>query len=173
VHMQADAALIDGAVVRAEATLDDSSGRHTRATTETRVQGAVPLHLTMVVGPDPAPPGQILTGTLTVSNTGQVDLLSVEVEVPLPEAIANFGTNLTSGATATCVGDNFVTTCSARERLVWTVGTVSPNAMAVLSMPPPLNNTIAKGSVIVFNARARATGGLVAAARASVRVQGP
>jgi hypothetical protein len=39
----------------------------------------------------PIPHRANLTGTLTVSNTGQVDLLSVEVEVRA-QAVANFGT---------------------------------------------------------------------------------
>jgi hypothetical protein len=41
---------------------------------------------------------------------------------------------------------------------VWTVGTVSQRDGG--AGMPPRDNTIAKGSVIVFNARARATGGL-------------
>jgi len=50
----------------------------------------------------------------------------VAVEVFLPDELAAFGTQLTSGADATCIGDQFTTICSVRERLMFTVGTLAP-----------------------------------------------
>jgi hypothetical protein len=78
---------------------------------------------------------------------------------------------VTSGATATCVGDNFVTTCSARERLVWTIGTIGAGAGVVLAMPPAIADMVAVGRVVSFNARVESGNGFLATAGASVRVE--
>ena len=118
-------------------------------------------------------PGGTLSGTLTVTNTGNVQLLGVQVQVFLPDETMNFFTNLTSGAPATCIGDGNTLICSAREQLVWTVGTLASHAMAVLTMPPPVKNAVVPGRVITFNASASENKGLADAARAAVRVKAP
>jgi uncharacterized protein DUF11 len=171
--VQADAALHGGAVLRAAAQIEDNTGRRTRATAETRVEAVVPLSLTIDVTPDPAAPGAVLSGSLAVENLGAVQLLGVTVEVFLPDEIVAFGTNVTSGATAMCIGDQFPTTCSVRERLVWTVGTLAPTALVTLTMPPHLQANVVPGKVIPFNALAIENGGFTAAARASLRVKTP
>ena len=171
VVVQASDDLTDGAVIGAEATIEDSTGRRTRATAETRVEADVPLNLSLALNPDPVRPGEMVDARLTVTNTGSTELLAVEAEVFLPEALQNFGTNLTTGATATCVGDQFTTTCSARERLVFTVGTLPAGAGVTLSLPPVVAGSAAAGRLFTFNARAQETNGKTAAARASVRVE--
>jgi uncharacterized repeat protein (TIGR01451 family) len=173
VVVQVDAALPSGAVLQAAAQIDDNTGRRTRAAADTRVETGVPLQLTFDLTPDPAAPGATLTGTLVVTNTGAVQLLGVTVAVFLPDEIAQFATSVTSGASATCIGDQFTTQCSVREQLVWTVGTLAPSATGTLTMPPHLLATVVPGKVIPFNASASENSGFTASARASVRVQGP
>jgi Domain of unknown function DUF11 len=171
VVVQANDDLIDGAVIGAEATIEDSSGRRTRATTSTRVEQAVPLALSMELNPDPARPGELVDVRLTVTNTGTTDLLAVEAEVFLPDGAARFGSTTTTGAAASCLGDQFTTTCDPRERLVFTVGTVPAGSGVTLSLPTSIAGTAAAGRLFTFNARARDTNGLTAAARTSVRVE--
>ncbi len=173
VVVQVDAALPSGAVLCAAATIDDDSGRRTRATVETRAQAGVPLPLTIEVTPDPAQPGALLSGMLTVKNTGPIALLGVQVEVFLPDEIALFATNQTSGASATCIGDGNPAACSARERLVWAVGTLASGGMAQLTMSPHFQAAVVPGRVVTFNARAAENGGVSTAARRSIRVQTP
>ncbi len=168
--VQARGDLTGGAVIRAGAQLEDMAGRRAQATTETRVEAGVPLHVSMELNPDPVQPGELMDGLLTVTNSGRTPMLGVQVELLLPDPIAEFGINRTGGASAACVGDTF-STCSARERLVWTVGALAPGAGVTLSMPPAVGSNVAPGSVFTFNARAREDGGLVAEARGSLRVE--
>ena len=168
--VQVDDVLIDGAVINAEATIEDDSGRRTRATGATRVEQGVPLALSIELTPDAAQPGAMLTGSLQVTNLSANELIAVEVEVFIPDAIVNFGTNLTSGAPAVCAGDQFTSTCSARERLVWTVGTLAAGASAPLSFPPSLAASIAPGRLLTFDARAEEGSGFTTQARGSIRV---
>jgi hypothetical protein len=115
-------------------------------------------------------PGGLVTGQLTVTNTGAVQLLGVAVEVFLPDEIAAFAPNQTSGASATCTNNGY---CLPRQRLIWTVGTLARGAGVTLTMPPHIQANVAPGTVVTFNALASEGSGFTAAARASVRVQTP
>jgi hypothetical protein len=88
----------------------------------------------------------------------------------LPDEIVPFYTSQTSGASATCSGTNG---CSPRELLLWSVGTLAPGAGVTLTMPPPIQATVAPGTVVTFNALASESSGFSAVARASVGVQTP
>jgi hypothetical protein len=171
--VQVGSALDEGTLLSASAEISDAAAHPTFALADTRVRTAQPLQLSVELNPDPVHPNATVTGTLTVMNTGAVQLLGVQVEVFLPDENANFLTNQTSGASATCVGDGNTLVCSARERLVWTVGTLASHAMTILTMPVPIRNTTVPGRVITFNASASETSGFTAAARASVRVTSP
>jgi len=173
VVVQPDLALGNGAVLQAAAQIEDSGGQRTRATVETRVQANAPLQLTMELNPDPAQPGELVSGLLTVTNAGAVQLLAVEAQVFLPDEIVAFLANQTSGASASCVGDGNAAFCSPRERLVWTVGTLAPGAMVTLTMPPRVAASVGPGRVVTFNGRASENTGFTAAARASLRVRTP
>lgn len=173
VAVQVGAGLANGDVVRAVALIDDAAGHRTRAQADTRVHAGVPLELTFELTPDPVVRGTPLAGTLTVRNTGPVQLLGVQVQVLLPDEINGFATNLTSGPSATCVGDGNPGLCSPRERLGWTVGTLAAGSTNVLTLPPSIRNTIAVGRVVTFNALAFDAGGVAVGARASVRVRAP
>jgi len=123
--------------------------------------------------PNPVRPATMLTGTLTVMNTGAAQLLGVTAEVFIPDEIVQFNANLTSGATVSCSGDAYPALCAARERVVYTVGMLGPGAMALLTLPPPVANTVTPGRVVSFNARAADGSGFTANARASVGVRTP
>ena len=162
--------VIDGDVIAADATIEDSSGQRTRATTETRVEQGVPLALSLELVPESVQPGAMTIGSLQVSNLGALELLDVSVEVFLPDGIPNFGVNLTSGALASCLGDQFATTCSVRERLVWTQVSLAGGASTLLTFPPSIAANLARGRVLTFNARAEGGSGLTSQARGSIRV---
>src|ERR1019366_2383626 len=122
VVVQVNAGVQNGAVLAAAAQIADSGGRRTRATAETRVQAGVPLQLTMGLNPDPAQPGGLVTGQVTVTNTGAVQLLGVTVLVFLPDEIVSFYPNQTSGASATCTNNS---NCLPGQQLIWAVGTLA------------------------------------------------
>src|SRR5262249_26055545 len=61
--------------------------------------------------------------------------------------------------------------CSARERLVWSVGTLAPGTGFTVSAPLGLATAVGPGRTVTFNARAAEDSGFTAAARASIRVE--
>jgi len=168
-----DGALADGAIVSATVQMDDSSGRRTHAQSDTRIETDVPLTLTLELDPDEAAVGEAIVGTLVVTNTGLVTLAGVEVEVMLPEEEANFALTGVTGATAVCAGTFVFGTCSAGERVVYTVGDLAAGADATLTFPPGILAGTPAGTQVVFEARARATGGANVALRDTVRVVAP
>jgi len=165
-----DPALDDGAIIRAIARIDDNAGSRAETSADTRVAADSPLTLTMSLSPDSAAPGAAITGTLVVGNVGLAPLDGVEVEVILPEEMANFSSAAPTGATAACVGTFTASSCAPGERLVFTVGTLAAGTDVVLTFPPKVASGIAAGTLMVFEARARATGGANAAVRDTVRV---
>lgn len=169
--VQLDPGLAPGEILEARAEVESSTGARTHASAATRIEEGVPLVLTMELGPDPAAPDKTLTGVLTATNTGLIALDGVEVEVLLPQQTADFYLIGTSGGTSQCRGPLTAGTCSAGERLVWTVGTIAAGEGVTLTMPPLVKPATLGGSVMTFEARARATGGANTASRASARVE--
>jgi uncharacterized repeat protein (TIGR01451 family) len=170
---QLDAGLSPGSILEARAQAEASVGGRTLASAATRVEEGVPLLLSIELGPDPVAPDKTITGVLTATNTGDVPLDGVEVEVMLPQQTANFYLIGTSGSTSQCRGPLTADTCSAGERLVWTVGTLAAGEGITLTMPPVVKAATADGSVMTYEARGRASGGVNTAARASVRIESP
>jgi hypothetical protein len=162
--------LDDGAILRAIARIDDNAGSRAEALADTRIDSDSPLTLTLSLAPDAAAPGAAITGTLVVGNVGGSSLSGVEVEVILPEEMANFSSAGPTGATAACVGTFTASSCAAGERLVFTVGALAAGTDAVLTFPPRVATGIPAGTMMVYEARARATGGANAAVRDTVRV---
>jgi uncharacterized repeat protein (TIGR01451 family) len=169
--VQLDAGLAPGAILEAKAEVENGAGARTHATAATRIEDGVPLLLTIDLGPDPAAPGKTITGVLTATNTGLVPLDGVEVEVMLPQQTANFYLIGASGGTSLCRGPLTADTCSAGERLVWTVGTLAAGEGVTLTMPPLVKPATLDGSLMTFEVRGRATGGWNTAARASARIE--
>lgn len=169
--VQLDAGLLPGDILEAKADVESSSGARTHASAATRIEEGVPLVLTMELGPDPAAPGKTVLGVLTATNTGSGALDGVEIEVMLPQQTANFYLIGTSGPTSQCRGPLTADTCSAGERLVWTVGTLAAGEGVTLTMPPLVKPATPSGSVMTFEARARATGGINTAVRGSARIE--
>jgi uncharacterized repeat protein (TIGR01451 family) len=126
--------------------------------------------LTLSLAPEQAAPGEAITGTLVVANVGGSALDGVEVEVLLPEEMANFSVAAPTGATAACVGTFTSSSCAPGERLVFSVGTLAAGTDAMLTFPPKVASGIAAGTLMVFEARSRATGGANVAVRGTVRV---
>jgi len=165
-----DPALDSGGILRAVARIDDNAGSRAEAAADTRIEVDAPLTLTLGLAPDQAAPGAAITATLVVGNAGPGSLDGVEVEVVLPEEMANFSVAAPTGAPAACVGTFTASSCAPGERLVFTVGTLAPGADVVLTFPPKVAGGTPAGTMMVFEARARATGGANVAVRDTVRV---
>jgi hypothetical protein len=160
----------EGEVVHAEAHIEDADGRRTRATAQTRAEAGVPLQLAIELNPDPAQPGEMIAGRVTVTNTGVVPLLGVTAQVFIPDHIETFGTSRVGGASAACFGDTSGL-CSARERLVFTIGTLAPGGGVTVTAPFGVADATGTGQVLTFNARAGEDSGFRAGARGSARLE--
>ncbi|MEL6445866.1 MAG: T9SS type A sorting domain-containing protein [Bacteroidota bacterium] len=86
-------------------------------------------------------PGERTTYTITVSNTSPVDLQNVEAEAQLPGSIFTF--DRPSGTE--CFGDANRITCSANERLVWTVGTLAPGQSKTIFFRVQISTSASEG----------------------------
>src|SRR5947207_10647064 len=80
-------------------------------------------------------------------------------------------TVLTSGASATCIGDGFTTTCSPRERLLWTVGTLAAGDGKSTRLNSSHAAIAYAGCSVKINARAAENSGFTVSARGSLRVE--
>ena len=80
---------MDGTLLQANATLSDTSSppQLARAGAVTEIDGADPLELALVVGPDPVAPGEQLEIELTVSNPSAFDLATVTLFLRWPHEI--------------------------------------------------------------------------------------
>ena len=113
--------------------------------------------------------GETLQVLVTVTNSGTLPIEPVEVEVRLPMETLAFSTAQTSGATVTCIGDQFTTSCAPGERLVWTLDRLNPGTGVTLSMPPALTTSasVTDGTEIRFDATTRTGTTTLSTARGS------
>jgi uncharacterized repeat protein (TIGR01451 family) len=171
--VQAEAGAMAGEPIVAAAEIADAgagtAANRTRAATVTRVAAGGPLQLDIETSPNPAPPAGSVEVDLTVANTAAVPLFDVEVVLILPDLIGPFSPVVNNGGT--CPNSVFnASFCEGRERVVWQVGMLGPGAMVTLTTEPPIPNALAPGTVLTFDGRATATGGLFESAEAVVGV---
>ena len=145
------AGLPRGGSVLATATLSDTSPQAAEARALTEVDGLEALKLAMVVGPDPAAPGEQLDIELTVSNTSGSAVPTVVLLLRWPQEIVGLftgqGTSLPVGCTQ--IVNN--TTCSAGEFAVWSLGTLAAGQSVTVSYSAALA-AVPDGAVVDFRA---------------------
>ncbi len=148
------AGLPRGGSVLATATLSDTSPQVAEARALTEIDGLEALKLAMVVGPDPAAPGEQLDIEVTVSNTSASPLTAVTLELRWPHEIAP---NLTGQGTSSPGGctqilNNFG--CSAGEFAEWTLDTLAAGQSVTVSYSAALT-AAPNGSIVEFEAVAQ------------------
>ncbi|MBC7938784.1 MAG: DUF11 domain-containing protein [Chitinophagaceae bacterium] len=138
-----------------------------RASRVTRIMANNPLKLNFSVAGNPVAPGQTITATLRLSNTGVTPLVGVRALARVPtEGVATISPVVVSPG-GTC--SNF---CEPYEFVAWAPGTILPGATLVFSMPLPVTG-LAAGRLIAFEALASDDGGDLAVASTSALVGAP
>jgi uncharacterized repeat protein (TIGR01451 family) len=168
VVLAAGTQLDDGDLIRAEAEVSDDAGNLTSTALLTRVESSSPLALAMQLGPDPLRPGETVQVALTVTNTGAVPLTDVVADFIIPDAVVAFPPGLIPGGA--CPNAFTSSFCEPRERVVWQIGTLAPGAGVTVATVPSTAADLRAGTLLVFNASARAAGDVQASANRAVAI---
>jgi len=171
VVVQPGAGLAAGTLVQAEIALSDTSSppQLARAAALTEVDGLAGLALAMVVGPDPAAPGEQLDVELTISNTSAASIPTVVLQLRWPHEIAALLTGQGTGSPGACTQIVNNAGCSAGEFAQWSFGTLAAGQTVTVTYSAALADT-PDGSIVEFEALAQSanTVGQVRAGRAVV-----
>lgn len=147
-----DPALDLGEIVRAEAQLDDTSGREVRYDVASRVEAEVPLELEVSVSPDPALPDERLEVELTVTNRGPFDRSGVEVALEIPDDLRDLSNALFDGACPSV-------SCDVRERAIFDVGLLPVGEGRTYTLPFQPAPDALGGTSLLFEAEATSAAG--------------
>ncbi len=142
-----DAGLSPGAVLKTVATIAPGSGSapSTQSTHRLPASEAQPLHLAYHVSQTTVGTGELVSLSLTVSNTSGADLTDVAAEVLLPAGITGFYTGDAVGAGLGCVGNSF---CDPGEDMAWAVGDLAPGQSRTVHALTRVQGDAAQGEVL-------------------------
>ncbi len=132
-----DALAADGAVLRADAQLQDSAvnPNTARARAVTVVRSSPSLLLEIAANPDPVRAAETLDVLLTVTNIGSTTINPI-LDLRIDEETAAFNENLvTQGGTCAASG-NVNANCDAREILRWTLPALAPGERTTVWAAP-------------------------------------
>ena len=158
-----DGGLTPGHVLQAGAALAPGSGSapSAQAAHLLAVDRAAPLQLALTANHNAAGRDEPIMLTLTVSNTGGLDLSDVEAEVLLPGGIERFYFDTALGHNPTCPGGY----CDPGETIAWAVGDLAPGQSRATSFLTRIADNATQGDVLHAFALARGVGtGTVSAA---------
>ncbi len=147
-----DGSLADGSNVHAEATVDPGNANEvvTRSSTTTVVRRGVPLEVSYTSDVSIVAEGDPIAYTLTVSNTGLVDLTDVSGRVLFPGFINRISP--TPADFSCSVG------CDANEVATWSVGTLAPGENRSVTFEPIVRDPAPSGRPLRSLVRMTATG---------------
>ncbi|MBW2446558.1 MAG: DUF11 domain-containing protein [Deltaproteobacteria bacterium] len=158
----ADGALDEGALLRTEAAISDSDDTTTAASVAA-VRTASPfgaLELAVAVTPDPVSPGEALDVEFTVSNPAAFPVSDVVLETWVPNLIASFSQNLTTGGGICTISGNLNTSCDRSERVQWSLGTLGSGERISVSLPPSVLGSTDGGRLVPWRANVVDSSGL-------------
>ncbi len=162
--VQVDAGAADGDLVRSEAEIGGISGAlptAREATGTAYVAPSTPLALALDVTPLPALPGQQVQVALSVTNPGASNVLGAVVRMRYPDGMQSIAESLIAGpldAAASCA-ENGASTCSTRETIQWSLGTLAPGQTVQMSLPSVVWTGTAPGTLINWSALVTEDGG--------------
>ncbi len=152
VTLDTSAGLVRGASILANAELSDTTPQLARARALTEIDGLEALELAMVVGPDPAAPGEQLEIELTVSNRSASNLATVTLLLRWPHQIDSL---LTAQGTSGPGGCNQIVNdfnCTAGEFATWNLGTLNAGQSVTVSYSADLAAGAPDGAIVDFRA---------------------
>jgi uncharacterized repeat protein (TIGR01451 family) len=154
--------LVDDPLVRVAHAEITSGTNAARATVLTHVESAPPLALVMTATPDPVELGEIITYSLTVTNTGDTDAAGVTIDLRVPAGLYS-----TSGCQAVSDGGTVPGSCAVGRDIEWSVATLAAGASRTVQFVGLVTvSGLPDGHLIHADARVRDVNG--AAARAEV-----
>jgi uncharacterized repeat protein (TIGR01451 family) len=154
--------LTDEPLVRTAHAEITSGTNAARAAVVTQVETAPPLALVMTATPDPVELGEIITYSLTVTNTGDTDADGVTVDLRVPAGMYS-----TSGCQAVSDGGTLPAACATGRDIEWDIPTVAAGTSRTVQFVGVVTVAgLPDGHLIHGDARARDVNG--AAARAEV-----
>jgi uncharacterized repeat protein (TIGR01451 family) len=136
-----------GTPLRARAAIEDADDptSEKRADAVSTVQ-APALQFSISAEPDPVTPGQAVTVSLSVTNTGAsaVNNAIIEAIVP-PEANSFQDTATTGGGICGPFGSN---ACNPRQRVLFPIPTIPAGQTVIVTIPPVIRGDVEPGSVV-------------------------
>ena len=163
--------LTNAQLLISEAQLDTSLSpdANARAMATTAVHDTEPLVVVLAASSAVIVPGEIVTYTLTVSNTGPTELSGVVLTDVIPAEIRDVDRESFDGGT--CLG--LLLQCLPTQTITWDLGTLIAGQTATRVVPMPVNTALniqSNGGLILNTARVIADGGHTALTGTSIRI---
>ncbi len=117
------------------------------ATEGTRIAVGSPLHLSMIVHPDPVRPGEVLETELTVTNTS-TSFIAARIEARVPDGTDSFATALSERAACSAV----TLQCAPRSVVRWSTGIIPAGSSVSVRMPPKVGASVEQGKPLRLHA---------------------
>lgn len=145
---QVDVGTSLGAVLLAEATIEDQSPVPNMASQRaaTRIQSPQDLIVVVNAGPDTARTGETLDLEFTVGNMGALGHSNVQLSFLYPDQLASISESI-------FLGDCPSTSCESGERVLFNIGDLSAGETVTFSVPSTVPASIPDGSVARVEAR--------------------
>lgn len=136
-----DGSLPDGSLLYTRAWLDSGDGTEVvnRASIVTPVRSGASLSVDYTADVSAVEPGDAFTYTLTMTNTGPVDLTDASARVLFPDFIER----IPAPAGVSCSAG-----CDANEAATWTVGTLPAGQSAEIELETTVRNGEVRGNVL-------------------------
>ncbi|MAR90037.1 MAG: hypothetical protein CML06_04030 [Pseudomonadales bacterium] len=144
------AAIGYGTLIKAEASLSNSSGAMTLADETSRIEPEAPLTVLVQASPGSALPGEPLTVSATVTNNSSFERQDVVLRMYYPTGLNDLAED-TIGDNADC--DNIGragNSCEATETITWPLGALAAGGSVTVSLPPVIASSVVEGSQIPF-----------------------
>jgi uncharacterized repeat protein (TIGR01451 family) len=133
--------------------------------------GSSPIELELLPGARSAKASSPLPVRLRARNRGAQSLFGLVLEARVPEEVLSFSQTTTTGGGDCTISGNLNTSCDARERVRWSIGTLAPGTTLV-EMRPTLAGVV-DGTLVPFSAVAFDDGGNRAIDGVTVPVPAP
>jgi len=158
VEVTVDGGVANGTLLESEAVISgivDFVPTERRATSSAYVAPSTPLSLVLAVKPLPALANQQTLVTLLATNTSGAPVFGGVVQLHYPVGMNFIGKGLVTGpfdGPNSCNGAGSISTCDAREVLLWDLGTLAPGQKVEMSLPPRTLNSLVNGQLIPWKA---------------------
>ncbi len=142
---------VDAATIIGQANFLD---HFARALVTTRVEENMPLALSTDISPNPVSAGETPDDRITVDNISGETPFGVTLQLRYPKHL--------NGLSTSYISDNVSCTynyCEPNKFATWSLGTMTPGASITVDLPPVVNASTAKGTLISSHATVKEDNG--------------